>query len=100
MATVCDQKKWNCHNCVCQFDTRGQSDAHQRKEHQKPSTAAFGGMTVQRSSDGKFVCECDKDYLTLQSLKRHKRSCTSQFLAMQTVMEDEEGMSKRVRVRG
>ena len=30
---------------------------------------------MERSQNGKFVCECGKDYLWPRSLRRHQRKC-------------------------
>ena len=50
---------------------------------------------MERATNGKFVCECGKDYSTVQSLQRHKKSCNGWIPAIQIAdddIENEEGI--------
>jgi hypothetical protein len=80
--------QWNCKTCGEEFNTKGKRDHHHRKEHRNSANEGPAGSfdtSVHRSEGGKFMCECKRGYESIQSLRRHKKTCTAQIL-----MDDDE----------
>ena len=83
---VMARSQWICNSCSSGFETRGKRDAHGRKEH--PNRFANPHSEVLKirtrySNDGTLSCSCGRYYKYVQSLNRHKASCTKWILMQQ-----------------
>ena len=56
------------------FNTKGKRDGHRERMHRQKISK---GMN--RSDNGKFICECGRDYTLAQSLQRHQKNCNKKF---------------------
>jgi hypothetical protein len=75
--------EWTCNSCGSGFETRGRRDSHHRKEHQNVLIERHGDSLrheLRRSRQGKFFCECKREYETSQALKKHRTRCTQAIL--------------------
>ncbi len=92
-----EASQWICRSCGSDFETRGKRDGHHRKVHQ--NTVAKSQLCVQtarmrRSNGGKFVCECKREYESVQALRKHKKTCFAEELM--DVDEDDPSEGKSV----
>src|SRR5271169_1577882 len=77
------RSQWICNSCGNCFETKGKRDVHHRKEHDKRSTILyFEGLTIRtrHTIDGKLSYVCGRYYQYVQSLNRHRTSCTQWIL--------------------
>ena len=57
-----------CSHCDESFLSRGKYENHYKQKHQN-QIQLDEGMTVLRSEDGKFICQCGKEFELGKSLK-------------------------------
>ena len=69
--------KWSCRHCNATFDSRGKRDSHYRKEHQESSKSGLEN----RTTAGKFDCQCGKLFNEISSLKKHQNKCVIEELS-------------------
>jgi hypothetical protein len=86
--------EWKCRNCIRVFETRGRRDAHHRSKHQGLSNVTEGEL--QRSEDGRFVCQCGKTYQQVQALKRHQKACAIATDVLEAFVLEEESTRPRL----
>src|SRR5204863_5105096 len=87
------RSQWVCRSDRAEFGTRGKRDIYHRKEHQKIAQNMMSGNLGSRarcSNDGTFSYTCEKCYGEVQSLIRHRRTCTEWNLIQQPESCDEE----------
>jgi hypothetical protein len=71
------RSEWTCNACGEGFETRGRRDGHSQRAHPQRMLVGSEDRRLKRSENGKFLCECGKDYLWPRSLRRHRRNCNS-----------------------
>jgi hypothetical protein len=73
-----EASQWICRSCGRGFETRGKRDGHNRKVHQNSGATRQSSVEtarMRRSNGGKFVCECKREYESVQALRKHKKKC-------------------------
>jgi hypothetical protein len=53
------------------------------------------GERVERSSGGKFVCECKREYESVQTLRKHQKECFARNLMNMSEDDSDEGTVSR-----
>ena len=76
-----------CSHCDESFLSRGKYENHYKQKYQN-QIQLDEGMTVLRSEDGKFICQCGKKFELGKSLKRHYGNCIK---AYEKELENEQG---------
>jgi len=76
-----------CTYCDEIFSSKGKYQNHYKKKHQN-QIQLDEGMTVLRSEDGKFICQCGKEFELGKSLKHHYGNCIK---AHEKELENEQG---------
>jgi hypothetical protein len=84
--------EWICNDCDEGFETKGRRDGHRERTHRQKILVGVNHHGMTRSENGKFICECGKDYMAVQSLKRHQKNCKTKFLSKETNDENIEGV--------
>jgi hypothetical protein len=74
--------QWHCRSCEALFETKGKRDAHHRKMHQSISQQSSSNLTRMRSRTGKFICQCSREYQSVQALRKHEKRCKEIQLTM------------------
>jgi hypothetical protein len=77
---IMTHSQWICNTCGESFETKGRRDGHRERTHRKRTTIGIDKRDVRRSEDGKFRCECGRDYMLAQSLQHHRRSCKKDII--------------------
>ena len=67
--------EWICKICGEGFRTRGRRDGHRQRAHRQRGSIGIDKRDIRRSENGKFKCGCGRDYISIQSLQRHRRNC-------------------------
>jgi hypothetical protein len=66
------RSEWICNTCGEGFETKGRRDGHTQRMHHR--TMSVG---MEHSENGKFVCQCGKNYVWPHSLRHHQRICNT-----------------------
>ena len=89
------RSQWICRSCGSGFESRGKRDVHHCTQHQKLAQGGALGVQIngeRRTDDGMFICQCGKRYKQVQSLNRHRRSCTASNLMERPEIEREHSV--------
>jgi hypothetical protein len=71
------RSEWICNTCGEGFETKGRRDGHRQRIHRRMMSIGMENGELERSEDGKFICQCGKNYLWPYSLQRHQRICNT-----------------------
>jgi hypothetical protein len=93
---------WICKSCGSEFETKGKRDHHHRTKHQNEAKDSNIPLTkkIRRSSEGKFVCECQRKYESVSALRKHQKGCSGQSLMNINSGDSDEGMFRRQFMKG
>jgi hypothetical protein len=92
LATQMEPSQWICRSCGAEFETRGKRDAHHRKVHRVTgprSQSTVKNARMRRSTGGKFVCQCNREYESVQALLKHKKRC---FVEEMMDIDEDDGV--------
>ena len=83
--------EWSCNICEEGFETRGRRDGYRQRAHRQKAMIGIDERgVVRRSEDGKFKCGCGRDYMSAQSLQRHRRNCRDDVIISNEIGDDDD----------
>lgn len=84
------RSEWTCNACGLGFTTKGKRDNHRERAHRQGVVIGVENQGVERSGNGKFICNCGRDYMLAPSLRRHQRKCKTRISVEEERNTDDE----------
>jgi hypothetical protein len=92
---IMTRSEWICNGCGEGFDTKGKRDGHREREHRQNISIGIEREGIKRSENGKFVCNCGRDYVAAQSLQRHQKHCREAIVS-EEITDISESMAEGI----
>ena len=77
--------EWICNSCGESFDTKGKRDGHRERVHCQNVLIGIKKKGMKCSDNGKFICECGRNYILIQSLQCHQKNCNKKFVSNEII---------------